>query len=215
VTDFLIRPYAPRDRAAVRELCFETADAGGSAERYFPDRELFADLWMLYYTDREPEALWVAEQEGRVAGYLAGCLDEARFSRRLPAVSLRVLGRALARGSLLRSYLWRLLAANLPLWFAGAGAPDPRPAGKCAHLHINLRPSLRGLGAGPALMEAFLAAARAGRVQSVRAAVREDNAGARRFFERMGFSSLGRRPAFRTAGPDGREYGAVLYVKTP
>jgi ribosomal protein S18 acetylase RimI-like enzyme len=207
-----VRPYRPSDRAAVRRLCFLTGDIGAPAARYFPDEELFADLWMLYYTDAEPESFWVAEDASGVAGYLAGCLDDRRFRRRLWAVGPRVLWRALRRGSLFRPSLWRLLAANVPLWFRG-GEPEDLPEGPSSHFHINLAPTLRGRGAGKALMEAYLAAAQKAGAAFSHAAVREDNAGARRFFESLGFQEKGCRPAFRTPGPEGREYAAVLYIK--
>ncbi len=212
MTDPFVRPYAPRDREAVRRLCFETGDAGATASRYFPDAELFADLWTLYFTDHEPDASWVVEEGGVVRGYLTACLDAGLFRRRMGYVGAQVLSGALRRGSLTRSWLWRLLAANAPLWFRGGG---PRlPAGRSALFHINLALEMRGRGVGKLLIETFLAAARARGLSFVHGAIREDNAGTRRFFSRMGFQDLGTRPSFRTTGPSGREYAAALYIKT-
>ncbi|MCA1808961.1 MAG: hypothetical protein LC725_05870 [Lentisphaerae bacterium] len=77
----LIRQYLPGDRPAVRRISYDTADAGRPADGFFPDRELLADLLTGYYTDYEPESLWVAEEQGRVVGYLAGALDTGRVRR--------------------------------------------------------------------------------------------------------------------------------------
>jgi ribosomal protein S18 acetylase RimI-like enzyme len=193
-------------------LCYETGDVGSGAARYFPDAELFSDLWMLPYSDHEPGSFWVVEDGGAVQGYLAGCLDDGRFGRRTLFVGVKVFLRALFRGSLFRPSLWLLLAANIPLWFRGGG---PRlPAGRRGHLHMNLAPSLRGRGAGSSLLERYLEAARAAGLAFVHVAIREDNAGGLRFFERMGFQPLGARSAFRTRGPGGRDYRAVICVKT-
>src|SRR3989442_159990 len=46
-----VRLYEPRDRAAVREICCDTADSGEPVETFFPDREGFADVLTRYYTD--------------------------------------------------------------------------------------------------------------------------------------------------------------------
>ena len=74
----LIRVYRPDDRDAVRTVACDTADRGEPVEGFFRDREVFADLLTRYYTDWEPQSLWVAEAEGRVIGYLTGCLDTRR-----------------------------------------------------------------------------------------------------------------------------------------
>src|SRR2546428_778380 len=38
-----IRPYAPRDRDALRQICSDNAEAGQRIERIFPDREAFCN----------------------------------------------------------------------------------------------------------------------------------------------------------------------------
>lgn len=95
-TSLIIRPYAAGDREAVRRICCDTADAGHPVESFFSDRELIADLLMNYYTDYEPESVWVAEQAagpvitggpaiadepaiaGEMVGSLTGCCDTCR-----------------------------------------------------------------------------------------------------------------------------------------
>jgi hypothetical protein len=44
---------------------------GESAESFWRHKESWADLWTSYYTDQEPESLYVATMDDSVAGYLA------------------------------------------------------------------------------------------------------------------------------------------------
>ena len=65
----LLRRYRTDDRAQVREVCCRTAFRNLGVQAIFDqkeDQEMFADYWSRYYTDYEPESVWVAEQEGRV-----------------------------------------------------------------------------------------------------------------------------------------------------
>jgi len=140
----------------VRQIACDTADAGGPVERFFHDRQAFADILTRYYTDYEPGSLWVADCDGLVAGYLTGCLDtrrQERVTRRqiLPKVILS----AIARGVLWHDDAWRLLAA-----FIGTVALSGFPhridlTAYPAHFHINIREGFRGGGLGPQLVEAF------------------------------------------------------------
>ena len=74
-----IRPYNLKDRAALRMLCCDVADRGGPIENFFPDRDLAADLLTKYYTDYEPQSTFVAECDGRLVGYINGCMDNRRY----------------------------------------------------------------------------------------------------------------------------------------
>ena len=99
----VIRQYEPRDRAAVREISCVTAFRNLGAQSIFEraeDRELFADYWSRYYTDFEPESVWVAEQEGKVVGYLFGCVDSSQF---VSTMAWRIVPKIVTR------LLWRFL----------------------------------------------------------------------------------------------------------
>src|SRR6266513_2903089 len=115
-----IRRYESRDRAALREIACDTADSGNPVERFFPDREVFADALTRYYTDIAPEATWVAEDAGKVAGYLTGCLDTRRYLR---AMAFRIAPlaflKALRRGALWHPLTRKLISANLGDWLRG------------------------------------------------------------------------------------------------
>lgn len=209
--DWTIRPFAPGDAAELRRIAVETADAGRDGSAYVPDRRLLADLLTRYTTDVEPGSCWVAARDGRLGGYIAGSMDDRGLARRtMLGPGPRILLSALFRGVPFRPWSLRFLARNLPLW-TGRRSAAPDLGTHPGHLHINLVPEARGAGVGVALMGRFLDAARSAGVTGVRANVREDNAAARRFFERQGFRAMARFVAFRAASADLPDWVTVIY----
>jgi GNAT superfamily N-acetyltransferase len=189
----IVRRYEPRDRVAVREICCDTADAGASVERFFPDREVFADVITRYYTDFAPDTTLVAEQAGRVVGYLTGCFDTRRFLR---TMALRIVPAALLK-ALLHGSLWhRFVRQNLRLPNSQRRQPL---VDYPAHFHLNLHAGYRGQGTGRQLLEKFLEHARQAGVTGIHAGVSEVNAAGRKFFECAGFVAVGREDRFRTS----------------
>jgi len=209
-----IRLYKPEDRPAIRGIFHETADCGNPGDSLFQDKELAADFWTLYYTDYEPESLWVAEDQGKLVGYLAGCFDDRKFRRRrfFPVGPL-LFWRGLWRGSFFRWWLWRFLFFNVPRWVLEKPHRSFLRGNYAAHLHINLMAGTRGKGIGKKLMEQFLANAGRFGSRGIHVEVREDNAGGRLFFEKFGFKVLGRRFGFRVAGPPPKDYFVIVYGK--
>ncbi len=218
---FAVRPYEPADRAALRRLCREAAYGEVPLEGFFPDAELFADLMTRYYTDREPGstlvARWNRASGSELAGYLCGAGDTRRQRR---AQALRVAPAALlrfaARGGLLRRRTWRLIGANLDRLAPFAGG-EPSREGRLelarypAHLHLALDRAARGQGLGRRLVEAFVERLAAAGSPGVHAVVRGENAGARRFFERLGFRPLESGPALRLPGEAEARSFKVVY----
>ena len=210
-----IRQYTPQDRAAVRQICCDTADRGEPVERFFGDREVFADLLTRYYTEDEPEALWVAEHDGDVIGYLTGCLKSRRYQR---IMAWRVLPRtavkALTRGLLGSVQAWRLAWAGMRTWLS-RGVRNSAPLARYpAHLHLNIHHGFRGRQVGRRLLEQFLDQVRRAGVRGVHAAVRSDNAQSCRFFERAGFVEVGRQRVLFPEGHTVRSHDTVIYGKT-
>ena len=195
-SDVLIRLSTPADRPAIRRLCWETGDRGRPLEAVYSDRETVADVLTGYYTDEEATATWVAESQGRVIGYLTGCLDSVRYRHVMMwRVIPRMIGQAIRRGALGHPQTWRLLRAILVTWRRGgfdrAISLDRYPA----HLHLNLQDGFRGRQIGRRLLEQFLSQARRRRVAGIHVAVSSVNPHACRFFERMGFTVLSRSPS--------------------
>jgi len=203
-----IRPYQPRDRAAVREVCRATAYAGDGAALLDP--RLFTDLMIRAWTDFGAGPLWVVEREGAVEGYLAGCFNLPRFARiQAWRVVPPAVARALAGGLLFLPGLWRLVA-GLPRFIA-ASRGGPSLEGFPCELHLNLLPSARGCRLGTRLVELFLNEVARREMPGVHATVYEGNEPARRFFEHLGFRSLGRRPGFRPPSAQGRMEWKIVY----
>jgi GNAT superfamily N-acetyltransferase len=209
----VIRLYEPRDREAVRQICCDTADAGEPMESFFPDREVLADLVTRYYTDYEPSSTWVAEQDGRVIGYLTGCLDTRRFLRvmawRLVPVTFI---KALSRGTLWHPQVVKLLSANLSRWLKGGFRREVSLWSYPAHLHINLQRGHRGQQLGRQLVEKFFGQVREAGLNGIHVGVSSENERGRRFFESVGFVPLTREARFRS--PDTQRVACtIIYGK--
>ncbi len=189
--NLVIRPYRAGDRAVVREICRGTADRGRALPKKGPDGELVADLVTGYYTDIDARWNWVAEDGGRVIGYLTAAIDTRVFRRAkawriVPGAVIRALCRGFlvsrAFGSLVKAFVRRRGLNVMPVY----SLPERYPA----HIHINLLDGYRGRGLGPRLMAASISQLEAGNVSGVHATVRADNPEACRFFERMGFTVI-------------------------
>jgi GNAT superfamily N-acetyltransferase len=208
------RPYDPKDRAGLRQICCDTADAGQPVERFFPDREVFADLLTDYYTEFEPQSTFVADNGGEVVGYTTGCLDTKRFldimKRRIVPM---IFFKALLRGTLWHPQTVRLLRANLGLWLQGGHRTGPKLDDYPAHLHVNVRQGFRGQLVGERLVEMFCERARAAGVRGVHAGVSAENARARHFFADLGFIELHREPRMHKADGSGDILYTILYGK--
>jgi GNAT superfamily N-acetyltransferase len=204
-----IRPYEPGDRAAVRQICSDTADAGRPIERFFPDREVFADVLTNYYTGFEPQSVFVAETNGEVVGYVTGSVDTKQFLRAMMwRIGPGVLLKALFRGTLWHPQAVRLFRANIGMWMKNGYRTGRTLDNYPAHLHVNVRDGFRGQQLGKQLVEMFCERARAVGARGVHAGVSAENLRGRQFFEELGFIELHREPRFRK--PDGA--GEILYT---
>jgi hypothetical protein len=148
-----------RDRAAVRDICRRAAYRNRGLPANSREGEFFADCHSRYYTDYEPESLFVAERDGAVIGYLFGCVDTARFGRImvskifpkiLPRRCLQLAGNALRGDRRSRLALeWLLLKS----WREAPRLPIDRYP---AHYHCNLLPEGWGEGLFSGLSMMFL-----------------------------------------------------------
>jgi len=194
----LLRKYEPKDRERVRWICCETGFMGGPMEVYFEGREVFADMWTKYWTDYEPESALVAEVDGKVVGYLLGCLDTDRqekiFTQEIQGKLLRDF---FVRGDCLSSKNWRYIRRVVRSWRRGE-FHDPMKTVKAeypAHLHTNIAPAeFRGQGMGKALMKAHLAYLGEHKVKGVHLVTTSRNQMALGLYYHMGFKDLFRGP---------------------
>lgn len=185
---------------------------GAPADWYWRHAESFAEVWSGYYTDREPESLFVAVRDGEVVGYLTGCVD----SRNAPTAQQAITRVAFRYGLLLRpgtaGFLWRGLADSI----SSGGAPsgeleDPRFP---SHLHINLLEAARGCGAGTRLMKAWFERLGAVASPGCHLGTLFENERAIGFFERVGFRRSGAPlPAPGMRSPSGGRHHVQFMVR--
>lgn len=189
----VVRPYQSKDRAAVRHICCETGFMGDPVDPVFTDRDVFADFLTRYYTDCEPESALVAEADGRVVGYMTGCL-RYRF---YPIAQALILAAIVIPKVLLRIATFRYGRQNLRYlhWILRSGSAEtPRKPSRSAHLHINLLPSWRDGKAARRLIFGFFRMARERGVRRIYGQLQSQ--GDRRppkVFERYGYRMIDRR----------------------
>ncbi len=210
-----VRRYEPRDRAAVRRICCDTADAGLPVERFFPDREVIADLLTNYYTEFEPRSTFVADDGTGPVGYLTGCLNTNRFLR---VVKWRIapvaFAKALVGGTLWHPQTVRLFRANIGMWLTHGYRSAPVLGEYPAHLHVNVQDGFRGQRIGQRLVEVFFERARDAGVRGVHAGVSAENLRGCHFFEQLGFIQVHREPRMRKPEEPERLLDTIIYAKS-
>ncbi len=183
-SDAIIRPYRPSDRDAVRHLCCETGYLGKAIDPVFEDRELFADYLTSFYTDREPESIFVLEQDGEVKGYLMGSRRPLLQQFHNFFLNLSLFARGIFRypryNKASKAFVrWILLNA----WREVPAAPRRLP-----HFHFNMLPEAMGFGTTRELLVQFFHHLRAHGETHVfgQVVTFEERRGAK-VFERFGF----------------------------
>ena len=173
-----IRPYAGRDREAVRSICMTTAQPQPRSES---KRFYLFQTACDYYLDCEPENCFVAEEtdengEKRIVGYLlcaADCEDYARRFKEKYMPKLKQYGKLNAYFARTDVMLFGQFAAFFP-----------------AHIRISVLPAWRRQGIGRALVEAIQPHLAAQRGKGIVAVVTKRNTAAKAFFAACGFSVI-------------------------
>jgi hypothetical protein len=151
----VVRRYRPNDREAIRTICADTGFLGKPIDPVFEDRELFADYLTSYYTDEEPESIFVSVMEDRVKGYMMGSLHpqrQARYeARMLPRLALRGLWRYFRKpyNAASRRYIrWILTKGRRETPFTPRDTPQ---------IHFNILPEAQSVPGLRAIVETYLA----------------------------------------------------------
>jgi len=187
---FTIRPSRRNDLEAVYEVCLKTGDVGEDATHLYADPHLLGHLYAGPYVTLEPDLAFVLEDDAGVCGYVIGALDSESFYARLetawfPALRERYLEptgdpEAWTRDERLVHQMYHLSASV--------------PPGYPSHLHIDLLPRAQGRGNGRALMERLFAALREKGSPAVHLGTSPRNVRAERFYKKLGFTELVRKP---------------------
>jgi ribosomal protein S18 acetylase RimI-like enzyme len=208
---FTIRPFVAADRQAVRDVCWETAYLGGRIDFLYDDRESWADLFTSYYTDEEPEHTWVvANDQGRVVGYLLGCADTRRAFSEWQVALRHHLTRFLWARPGTAGFWWRVAWDRMV--DSRGSAPRVDLARHPAHTHIDLLPEARASGVGKALFETWHVRLRERGVAGTHCQVLADNARIIRLLTRLGYQLQGEPfvlPGMRTPAGE-RAYGRLI-----
>lgn len=200
-----VRPYDPADRAELLGVVFEAAGAGAPGSEAWGHHVSLADVYLTAYLDLEPESVFVVTADGRPAGYLAGCVDDARFpseEERLASVIqkyglMRMPG---PRRFFLRAAYDTAVCRIRRIPTAGE-LRDPRWP---SHLHIDVMPVARGTGAAARLMDLWFERLRAVGSPGCYLQTSAENQRAVRFFESVGFRRHGGTPVVPGSRYDGR-----------
>jgi ribosomal protein S18 acetylase RimI-like enzyme len=210
-----IRTFAEAGRAELREL-FGRAGEGAPSASLWGHQESEAAVYLEPYMDLEPGSLFVAELDGALVGYLAGCLDGSRF----PSERERIAQAIRRYRLILRPRTVAFFARGMVdlAWAAVRREPtanDFDDARWPADLHINVAPPARGTGAADGLMLRWLDRLRATGSPGCHLQTLVENTRAVRFFERMGFARHGPTPLVPGIRHGGRRLHQQTMVWSP
>lgn len=189
------------DRTAVYEVCLRTGDDGGDAAPVLgrEDGHLMGDLWAGPYLAVDPRHALVAEDGGRVVGYVVGTGDTRRFEDACDRDWWPPL-RAAHAPPTGPPDTWSLADRLRHLVHHPVRSPDDVVGPFPAHLHLNVLPAAQGRGVGPALLGAALDGLRSAGVAGVHVGVSPTNERANAFWERGGFQPVRVDPGVRWLG---------------
>ena len=214
MTDVAIVPYEKHYREVVRRCVFETGYGGANVAPFFTDRELFADLLTLYYTDYEPGHALIGVVDGEPAGYLLGCADTERYNAVMKKNVYPLIVRRLLRGEYqIDGLTLQYLVRGIRLLLHGAEVTPP--AGQYpAHLHIDLFEPYRRFGLGTRLMRVWMDALRAMGSPGLHLGTSSVHTQSQPFYEKLGFRryAVRRYPVSFFWERDQRDFYGIWYV---
>lgn len=193
IEGIVIRSYKKADREVIRKICCDTAFMGQPMEIFFDDRDILADILTLYYTDYEPESIFVADFKGKVVGYLIGCrnteVKEKVFHKFiLPKILTSFIKKGLIFKRKTRRFLFHAINSFLiKREFQKTKLPREYPA----DLHINIDENFRRFGLGARLMNVFFEYLKKEHIRGIHLATFSEQG--KEFFLKMGFNLLGEK----------------------
>ncbi len=212
---YSVRKYQPRDRTAVREVCWQTAFMGRPITFLYRDRESWVDMYTRYYTDAEPESAWVAVNgEDRVVGYLLSSVDTRNAQSEIAIAFRHSVTRFLWLRPGSASFWWRA-ARDLFVDLAKPKRPRVDLERYPAHMHCNLLSEARGGGVGAALFEAWHHELRARGVPGVHGEALASNGVIHGLLGKLGYAPFGGRyPLLGLRTPEGARLEGQLIIRS-
>jgi len=185
----LIRKYQPSDRDEVRRICVETAFMGEPGNKFVDGDELLADFLTAYFTDCEPDSCFVAEEGGKVIGYLIGAKDCSKIGNVFVSKkALSLFLKAIFSGALFKLKNLCFIRGLILGFLRGEFRQPDFSRNYPATLHINISSGFRGKGIGAQLIREFFQYLKDNEVKAVHCATFSNKAAC--FFEKEGFSRI-------------------------
>ncbi|TQM64032.1 GNAT family N-acetyltransferase [Humibacillus xanthopallidus] len=182
-----LRPYEPRDRGALYDICLRTGDSGADATGSYAEPALLGEVYVGPYLAFEPGLALVLDDGMGAGGYTLGALDTRAFEDRCEREWWPPLRE---RHPLARHTPGSADAGVVALIHRPARAPDVVVADHPSHLHIDLLPRWQGGGWGRRLIEALLERLAAAGSPGVHLGVGVGNPRAVGFYRHLGFTEL-------------------------
>jgi len=156
----IIRNYTKQDRVSVETIQLQTFFLGKPLD--IKDKKRIHRT-IGYYLEEESESCFVAEENGKVIGYVLGCLDDKKNQESILSYVWVIYGKIFILPFMHKSdrKFWsgQIIGITHAL-FGKSGEKNfihPKNAG---HIHINLLPNARGKGIGSRLLKTFFKYAR-------------------------------------------------------
>lgn len=206
----IIRKCRKSDAKGIMHVCYKTGYMGEDVTDYFKDKKLFGLLFCLYYPKYATEYCFVAEDKGRVVGYILGHPDSDSQERLfLAKIGPRILFRVLFVTS------WRYFQdIRLILHFARVPqSEEPLDVNKKypAHLHIDILEEYQHQGVGSKLMNKFITQMKKLGIRGIHLGTSEGNYKAVPFYKKWGFKIIYR--GLTGMWPDAPDKRSLLFAK--
>lgn len=165
----IIRKYVSKDRAAVEDIQLKTYLLGKPLDMH---NKKSIHNSIKYYLEKEPESCFVAEEKGKVIGYLLGCLDDKNNEEKIFSYIGKIYGKIPLLPFMHKSdrKFWAGQISGITNAMLGISdeknLKHPKNVG---HIHINLLPQTRGKGIGSRLLKTFFKYAKSKGVKVIHA----------------------------------------------
>ncbi|KAF2687621.1 GCN5-related N-acetyltransferas-like protein [Lentithecium fluviatile CBS 122367] len=218
-----IRPYAPTDFSKGLHIFFTTLEPTLDFE---PARTIGSYLWYKAYVLLTPSTCFILDDgTGRAVGYIIGTPDTTTFSQRwvstftpivdpilVPPPNVASQDAAMEREDV-RGFRKAVYAGECSM-LQSSTPPIPDLLKQYpAHLHIDILPEYQGQGWGAKMMDIFLDCVKKAGARGVHLGMVRWNAGAKRFYERLGFQVVGEVLDGGVSGEVGVHGDAICLVK--
>lgn len=185
-----IRGFEARDLDACYAISLATGLAGRDASHLYRDPRMMGHIYIAPYALLEPGLTLVVEDDGGVAGFVAGTDDTGAWECRLEQDWWPSLREQYADPSSISSDVWTADQRRAFMIHHPAPTPAAVVARYPAHLHMNLLPRLQRRGIGSTLLQAWLDIARGRGARAFHIGVNRENRNAVQFWRAQAFELL-------------------------